>query len=364
MANKKKKRKQKKLGSLILLLFLTVVLLTTSTYAWFTSNRTVTIADITVNVATSSGLQISANAVDWKTLISNTDISTGYSATNPNDATQTATDTNMLVGTIVPVSTAKVVTAGRLNMYKGDVQANETTGIFELTADPSTEAKSTTTGDFIAFDVFLKNDAANSTAVYLEPGSGVVGVTATDTAKGLQYASRIAMIKEGTVTNTASDQYTLVTPTAGTASDTIIWEPNYDGHTAHGVIQAGAYYQDYTYGGSAYSASAISAGTGNDLVSCDGVSTTISTAIPLENTNATDRSTYFTTVTPDFYTPESFSEGTGTGIEFFTLAPGITKFRVYLWIEGQDVDCENNASGSNLTYRISFSLDQHTVTAP
>ena len=56
---KKKKNKKRKLGSLLLLLFLTVVMLATSTYAWFTANKTVTISDINVYVATSSGLQIS-----------------------------------------------------------------------------------------------------------------------------------------------------------------------------------------------------------------------------------------------------------------------------------------------------------------
>ena len=55
-------------------------MLVTSTYAWFTSNKTVKIANIDVNVAAASGIQISTDAVVWKTLISTTDISTGYTA--------------------------------------------------------------------------------------------------------------------------------------------------------------------------------------------------------------------------------------------------------------------------------------------
>ena len=38
-----------------------------------------------------------------------------------------------------------------------------------------------------------------------------------------------------------------------------------------------------------------------------------------------------------------------------TLPQGVTKIRVYLWVEGNDVDCENNASGSNITYNIVLS---------
>ena len=29
--------------------------------------------------------------------------------------------------------------------------------------------------------------------------------------------------------------------------------------------------------------------------------------------------------------------------------------RIYLWIEGQDIDCENNATGSDITYDIQLS---------
>ena len=44
--------------------------------------------------------------------------------------------------------------------------------------------------------------------------------------------------------------------------------------------------------------------------------------------------------------------------QIFTLQPGVTKYRVYMWVEGQDVDCENNASNAFLTYNIGLSLDQ------
>ena len=48
MGKAKKNKKQKKLGSLLLLLFLTVIMLATSTYAWFTANKTVTIQNIDI----------------------------------------------------------------------------------------------------------------------------------------------------------------------------------------------------------------------------------------------------------------------------------------------------------------------------
>ena len=43
--------------------------------------------------------------------------------------------------------------------------------------------------------------------------------------------------------------------------------------------------------------------------------------------------------------------------KIFALTAGITKVRVYMWIEGQDVDCENTASGTDISYNLQFTID-------
>ena len=53
---KRKKENRKKLRTLILLLVLTITMFGTSTYAWFTANRIVTIESINVHVETSDGI--------------------------------------------------------------------------------------------------------------------------------------------------------------------------------------------------------------------------------------------------------------------------------------------------------------------
>ena len=69
--NKKKRRKI--FLSLLLILFVGVIL-TASTYTWFTANRQVTVENLDVNVSTSAGLQISVDAMDWKTVVTKEDI--------------------------------------------------------------------------------------------------------------------------------------------------------------------------------------------------------------------------------------------------------------------------------------------------
>ena len=41
------------------------------------------------------------------------------------------------------------------------------------------------------------------------------------------------------------------------------------------------------------------------------------------------------------------------------LNNGITKLRIYMWVEGQDIDAENFASGSFVEYNLSFSLEPY-----
>jgi hypothetical protein len=57
----------------------------------------------------------------------------------------------------------------------------------------------------------------------------------------------------------------------------------------------------------------------------------------------------------DYSTVAGFS----TNFSGLTLQRGITKVRVYMWIEGQDVDCENSASGGNITYGLQITTENN-----
>ena len=43
--------------------------------------------------------------------------------------------------------------------------------------------------------------------------------------------------------------------------------------------------------------------------------------------------------------------------EIFSINSGITKIRLYAWLEGQDVDCENNSAVGNLDFKFQFSTN-------
>ena len=75
---KKTKANKQRLNNLLIFLLLSAMLLVMSTYAWFTANKTVNIDSIDVKVSTSSGLQISADGEDWKTVLDKTDLENAH----------------------------------------------------------------------------------------------------------------------------------------------------------------------------------------------------------------------------------------------------------------------------------------------
>ena len=362
----KTKRSKKKLLLLLLLLVLTAVMLTTSTYAWFTSNRTVTVEDINVNVAASSGIQISVDGTSWKTIITNADLANAH--------TTYAAATNQMPATLRPVSTAAKTldSNGYLSMWLGTVSTSETTtnmGQYIL----STENVSTvldnsasnppqnqgTNGAFVMFDLFVRLDDSQSTTaqmLYLTNGSNVVIQTGS-TDLGTQNSARVAFIKEGNIA-TGSQLSQIQALKTTDATNVYIWEPNYNAHTATGLSNAYSYYNSTNSGGQYTTAQA---GT---QITYHGVTGAIAVAddVLLSKANPTDTSGKFAAVTANIATANNWSSGT-TYEQLFALTPNyITKIRVYFWIEGQDIDCENNASGGLITLKLQFSLNSEAQT--
>lgn len=324
----KRKNKRKILLSILMIIF-TGIILTASTYAWFTANKTVKVDQIDVNVAASNGLQVSVDAITWKTVISNDDIK-GASATYPGAVNQLPNTTNAMV----PVSTAGDVTAatGFLNMYKGEINSDDL-GNYTLAAAKTTEVNGIT-GDFIAFDLFFQ--VTNVTPIYLTSSSNV---QALNTSTGIENAGRVAFVPQGTTAN-GTLPATIQALKAADNTGWKLWEPNYDVHTASAVANANSNY------------GIVTTTTGGTQLAYNGVKADIPAASNIR-LNSTDP-TYFTAMTP---TISSVAAGIPTDAyaNAFTLQPGITKMRVYMWVEGQDVDCENDASGGSLSYNLQFS---------
>lgn len=322
----KKSKKQRKLLLALLMLLLTFITLSTSTYAWFTANKTVTVSTINVNVAAANGLQISVDGLEWKSVITNEDI-IGAVNTYPTAKNQLPSNAYNLA----PVSSAGLVDGdGLMQMFLGEV-GSDNYGNYNLTATKSTEANGTE-GNFIAFDLFFQ--VQKETTLYLTDNASVAALATANS--GIQNAARVAFINEGN-TPAGSAAGTIQALKAANATP-VIWEPNYDVHTEAAVAHA-----KNTYGVDTTTESA-------NLLAYYGIKADITTAVALNSIDGN----YFAAVTPNITTKVAGINANAYE-QVLTIPAGISKIRIYMWIEGQDVDCENMASGGSVNFNLQIS---------
>ena len=326
-------RKRKRRFLFIWFFFLTIFLATV-TYAWFTSNRIVDLEFFDIHVETEGGLYISADAIDWKSELTIDELKTAYK-TYPSSV-------NQVPGEMKPMSSGgDIDTNGFLNMFYGQADYGGNSKYY-LTTYRKIEEQTTETsneGDFIVFDFFLKTSVDRT--IYLSSKSFVKPKEDADSV-GIENSARIAFIKEGSASEDTN--ITTVQRLKTTSNDNVIvWEPNYDVHTEHGVTNA-----RNTYG---IDTTMTNAG----IIRYDGVVGTVTSSAMVEvsDANATNYPNLFSRVNVDIYTK---SDNT-TNRELYNVPAGVTKFRVYMWLEGQDVDSENSASHGDISYFLEFTVN-------
>ena len=327
--NRKKKKesnsKNKRMFLLLLLLLFFIVLCTSATYAWFSSNKRATIDTMDINVATVSGIQVSVDGINWKNEVTKEEIINAH-LTYPRAS-------NQLPLTLSGCSTDGGVGDGKLNLYYGITRKRGDD--FYLTTELQTEINCV--GDeecqgkhYIAFDLFFL--VTEPTNLVITPLSSVVHKASS---MGAQNSARVGFVVLGTVSDTASGA---TAQNLKNATSSIIWEPNYDLHTRSGVKNAQQIYGITT------------TEVGGARIPYRGVNQEI-TGMGVR-IDQTQNSPYFSPVTPKIATVQGFT----TDQSLTTIPRGITKMRIYLWLEGQDVDLENNAAMGKLQFNLELAV--------
>lgn len=357
-----KKEKKRSLRAILLILLIVAVILIGSTYAWFISNNTAEVSTLSVKIETVEGLQISSNARDWTSTLTNEMLTNAEyvgSSTNYSGAI------NQIPSILKPVSSIGKITDGKQEMFLGNVATSTSdanNGKYILTAIKETDVHGLN-GNYIVFDMFLNLEASSSKDLYLQPGSGVVwngerAAADTNAAykndKGLQNAARIAFIVEGNVdTSKTEDASTAVQDKIYNQADAdcgkYLWEPNSNTHTTNAINQSLAGRDTPMYSAAEQAA---------NPVPYSGVKTAIEEKddMLLANANVAGNTSFFAAMTPTLFTDTGFTQRQ----KLMTIKPGYTKVRAYMWIEGQDMDCYTGASGTYLDFNLKFEVD--TVT--
>ncbi len=327
---KERKRNKRKKRFLFIWFFFLAIFLSTVTYAWFTANRIVDIQFFDIHIETDSGIEISENAIDWKNSLTVDELKTAYK-TYPSSL-------NQIPGVMRPTSSGGLLDSnGYLNIFYGQVDSDYYLTTYRKIEERTTEFANS--GDFIVFDVFFKTSTPKtvylSGASYVKPKDDVQSI-------GIENSARIAFIKEGNLpTGTAIDRIQKLKTTS--EDNVYIWEPNYDVHTEFGVKNALNVYGIRT------------TRTNAGIIGYDGVVGTVrsSSKIKMNRANASNYPSLFKRVDVDIHSRSNNIQN----YELFQVNSGITKVRIYMWLEGQDVDSENKASYGDITYYLEFTLN-------
>lgn len=399
---KKKTKKDKRNNELKIIFFIILVaaaLFIVSTYAWFTTQRNVSITNLTGYVQVAEGLEISLNAKNWfngivigdgEGEVSITDVEGGDVYATSSGGCPNISPSEMLpvstLGGVDKTSTGYKLTTGlkKLPLYSGKVrdsivlhsivQTDETLPAIEANA-----SKSTYPGYF-AFDIFLKNDSKDDNKediLQLNYDSSLEileNETEDKSLTGLQNTVRVAFAKYGGkkisggwtgTTKTSAQQDEVLNATGALKndidiSDVAIWEPNSSDHVeyivenndkitwADGSKELTTTTQMDTY---ALQSTAVGQ-TINDLYDWSGTnSNTLAKQNVLQTTTKKEAGAI---------TSYQINEGvknlksTVDGKTDFTIPPNtIIRLRIYVWLEGQDVDCINYAShGGGVTLNL------------
>lgn len=406
MGSKKAKNKKKRELKLIFFIILvSAILFIISTYAWFSTQKNVSITNLSGTVEVAEGLEISLDAKTWSNGI---ELGTGegqlsiiddsYDA-NPN--TDGHQSPNVYPSEMLPVSTLGQITNAKmtgLNMLRGKLTGSKVlSGISKTdetltTVDDNTDATPLYFGYF-AFDIFLKNSSKDETkedVLQLNYDSSLEILETEKSITGLQNTARVALAKYGGTKGTGgtwtgaidsfeSDQVKILKATGAYNSalggndvyltDVAIWEPNSNDHVQYIVDQQKntpitwsasdkTKYNEYKYDTTAsgedikgfgtttkiptYALKESSIGsTINDIYVWDGTETSVAKQVTLQTTKKSDTDYRINEGVQNLISTSDTGDGTTT----FKLPPNcIVRLRVYLWLEGQDVDCINYAS--------------------
>ncbi len=348
---KKKNKKTKKRHQTILrnvnikvlyvIIFLTTVFLIIASYAWFSASLNVRIKFFDLVVSTDNGLFISLDGVTFSDSvdISLNSIITDLKKTYPNHTNQwSATG-------LWPVSTNGIKNANsdKFSVYLGQVSRKRDLSEKRYLTTKFVDENIPRSGNvYIAFDVFLKNISGSpkNDNLYFDEGTGIEFTADTqDDVKadmsGIINSMRIGLVIIGSVPNT-SDVNTIQNIQCNNRCTMLVYEPNSTMHSAKSVENIQVYGVSLADGVPSPTYAIINEGTRLEHVNGHE-----GTGIPLD----TEHFAFQRTIT-NFNDP------------IYSIPNGISKFRVYVWIEGQDMDSlETSSKGAVVNILVSFIKD-------
>lgn len=309
----KKTLKKRAFISAIAMLIVSAIVLTSSTFAWFAMATQVSVDTMDLTITSLDGIVFSANTTNWTTKLSTTDITNTQSSTYRYGAYEG--NKNNIPTELAPVSTLFSVSNEFPTFYSGSIDNNGLCTVSKATSGGN--CADDVGRKFVAFDLFIK--LATATTV---TWNSTLSVNEGD-LKDAMYAMRVGIVYCGTVTEKAKSDEILPKRGAGNAVATV-WEMDTTKHGATSGVEDGTELITQPMA----AATQLNLGTGHVVTKEDVIKSGVFC-------NFATRDTAKTIAAPK----------------------GVTKLRVYIWLEGQDVDCDSAIAGSIVKCGLSFSIN-------
>lgn len=323
----------------VVTIFLLGILLIFSTYAWFSTSLNVRVKTFNMIVTKNSGLSISFDAINYDRSIEISEdiLINRLVETYPNNLSQWASNG------LIPVSSPGIKNR---NSYFFDVytssgvryRSKELINGF-VSTNLATEKNRRSFNNFIAFDLFLKNETGSpiSDNLYFEEDTEFKMTSeSSEEMEGLINSARIGIVKVGSVALDTPVE-TIQNLQCNNDCESIIFEPNSTKHSALSIERAkkfginlkeGRQFPTYAY-----------KKAGGPFEIADTVSGSVA-------------------INYDYFELQDTRTEDEIDRPLFPIPDGITKIRIYVWIEGQDIDSlETDSQGAETAISISFRKD-------
>lgn len=295
--------------SAIAMLVVSAIVLTSSTFAWFSMAKEVQVESMNLNITSPDGVQLSGNANAFTTMLTLADLK---GETTARWAAYDGNQNNF--PELISPSSSNMGAVGALpSFFSGSIDDSGYLNASYVSSEMGS--------GFVAFDIFVKVGKAQK--VYWDQTK----ITCTDNPDVIS-AMRVALVNCGVVPAKAEAADILsVLPENQYNNRVVMFEPNSQNHTdasgyADGVTAPDKYIR------AAFSKQ-TPGGNGNNIT------THVTYTSDSLCTRATD-------VDPSN--------------AYFNAAVGINRVRVYLWMEGNDVDCANDVAGSSINFNLVLTI--------
>ena len=319
---------------LIIVTFLMGIIFLVSTYAWFYSSLDVKVKFVNLVVSNNAGLTISLDGINFgsSVQISEENLINNLKTAYPNSTSQWP------MHGLRPVSSNGISNPNeeKFNIFYASKAEylNEEKTKSSLTTKRANENTINNLSSFVAFDIFLKNVTGSpiSDNLYLDEGTDVVLESKNDEEiQGLLNSIRMGFLKIGSVPLDA-DVNSIQNVGCNNNCQAIIYEPYSTNHTNLSISRVEKYNINLLNGQYYPTYAMINSVTGVDFK---------------DIIYGQDRENFGLQITR-----------VDKSRSLFEIPDGITKVRVYVWIEGQDIDSlETKSNGADLSIRINFIKD-------